>query len=207
MFYWPKLMLETERIDDRLARLSPARRVAFATACAQHALLRFLEVWWQEHFQPSNSGFIPIMLGIVEAIWKFIPRIGEVPDLADVDRQLELIGGPDYHETITWNEGELLNATLQALDCLREGGSARRAVLAAKNAYNAVSKWYCARANPGRAMSSAQAIEFEKRNPECQAEFRFQLGCLTFLEHGVEPIPSYTLIAAALRRGRGPSDV
>jgi hypothetical protein len=194
MFYWPIFMVEENRVQDRLGNLPSGRRVAFATACAQHALLRFQEVWPRARFHPSTSEFIPITLGIVEAIWAFIPQVDRSTDLSGLDRQLAPIGSPDYAEVVTWNEGELLNAVLQALDCLREGGSPRRAVLGAKNAYTAVSKWYCAKANPGKAMKAAQIIDFEKQNPECQAEFSFQLGCLSFLERGVEPIPSYTLI-------------
>jgi hypothetical protein len=74
--------------------------------------------------------------------------------------------------------------------------------LGANEAYNAVSKWYCARANPGKVMSAAQKIEFERQNPECQAEFRFQLGCLSFLERMVDGTPSYPLIVASLPPGK-----
>jgi hypothetical protein len=187
-------MLRSERVDHRLAQLPPGRAAAFATTCTQHALLRFEQVWPQTHFRPSTSSFISTMLEIVEALWDLIPQVGRLPDLSGLVGKADLIVGPDYAEEVTWNEGELLNATLQALECLREGGSPPRAALAAESAYNAVSKWYCARAYPGKAMKAAQIIDFEKQNPECQAEFRFQLGCLSFLERGVEPIPSYTLI-------------
>src|SRR5262249_32453784 len=159
--------------------------------CAQHALLRFEQVWPQTHFRPSTSSFISTMLEIVEALWDLIPQIERLPDLSGLVRKVDLIVGPDYAEEVTWNEGELLHATLQALECLRERGSSRRAALAAKSAYNAVSKWYCAKAYPGKAMKAAQIIDFEKSNPECQAEFSFQLGCLSVLERGVEPILSY----------------
>jgi hypothetical protein len=71
-------------------------------------------------------------------------------------------------------------------------------VFAAKSAYNAVSKWYCAKAYPGKAMKAAQMIEFEKRNPECQAEFAFQLSCLRFLERMADGQPSYRVITASL---------
>jgi hypothetical protein len=73
-------------------------------------------------------------------------------------------------------------------------------VLGAKNAYNAVSKWYCAKANPGKGMTKEQNIVFEKQNPECQAECRFQLGCLSFLERMTESTPSYPLIVAEVNR-------
>jgi hypothetical protein len=194
MYYWPELMLQYGRVDHRLAQLPPGRTAAFATACAQHALLRFEQVWPQTHFRPSTSSFISTMLEIVEALWDLIPQIERLPDLSGLVRKVDLIVGPDYAKEVTWNGGELLNATLQALECLREGGSPRRAALAAKSAYNAVSKWYCAKAYPGKAMKAAQITDFEKQNPECQAEFSFQLGCLSFLERGVEPILSYTLI-------------
>jgi hypothetical protein len=198
MFCWRTFMIEENRVQDRLGNLGSERRVAFATACAQHALLQFQEVWPREHFPPSTSEFIPITLGIVEAIWEFIPRVDRPPDLSGHERQLDLIVGPDYAEVVTWNEGELLNAVLQAMDCLREGGSPRRAVLGAQSAYNAVSKWHCARAHPGKAMTAAQKIEFEKQNPECQAEFHFQLGCLSFLERMGDETPNYALIVASL---------
>src|SRR5215469_10955902 len=98
MFYWPKLMLETERIDARLAKLPPARTVAFATACAQHALLRFRDVWWQEHFKPSSSEFIPVMLEIIEGIWERIAQVEARPDVSSLARQVDRIVGPDYAE-------------------------------------------------------------------------------------------------------------
>jgi hypothetical protein len=198
MFYWRPFMIEENRVQDRLENLGSGRRVAFATACAQHALLRFQEVWPRTHLRPSTPEFMPIMLEIIEGIWDLISQVDHSPDLSDLDRKLDPIGGPDYSEVMTWNEGELLDATLQARDCLREGGSPRRAVLGPHQAYNAVSKWFCAKANPGKAMTKSQKIEFEKQNPECQAEFRFQLGCLSFLERMVDGTPSYPLIAAAL---------
>jgi hypothetical protein len=188
MFYWREFMLKSEHVDQRLAQLSPARTVAFATACAQHALLRFEEVWPKTDSRPT-SNFIPTMLEIVGSIWEFIPQIRSLPDLSDLLRQVEMVIETPYS-----NEGELLNATLQALDCLREGGRPRRAALAAESAYNAVSKWYCAKANPGKAMEAAQIIEFEKHSPECQAEFAFQLGCLSFLERESDTDLTYTLI-------------
>jgi hypothetical protein len=198
MFYWPIFMLEENRVKDRLGNLASGRRVAFATVCAQHALLRFQEVWPRAHFQPSTSGFIPITLEVVEALWQFIPQVDRPPDLSGLERQFDQIVGPDYAEVVTWNEAELLNATMQVLECLREGGSPRRAVLGAKNAYNAVSKWYCAKANPGKSTTKEQTVAFEKQNPECQAELRFQLGCLSFLERLGDETPSYDLIVASL---------
>jgi hypothetical protein len=142
--------------------------------------------------------FLPIMLDIIEGIWDLISKVGHSPDLSDLDRKPDLIVGADYAEEVTWIEAELLNATLQALECLREGGSPWRAGNAAHSAYNAVSKWYCAKAYPGKAMKAAQTIEFEKQNPECQAEFAFQLGCLSVLERMAGGSPSYAVIMASL---------
>jgi hypothetical protein len=66
---------------------------------------------------------------------------------------------------------------------------------AAKNAYNAVSKSFIAKAFPGKAFPVEKIERIEGENPDCAAEFEFQLSSLKLLDGFAGKTLSYPLFA------------
>lgn len=190
MFYWPKFMLEVSGVEQRLLALNSTKRIAFAAACARHAISQFETMRSAGMLSFSQPGVLQSLLSIIDDIWMAMAWSDVGQTIADYDARLKAIAPSDYKLIMGYNEGEMLNATDQVLMCLQEGGSCRRAILAAKNAYHAVSKWHVAKQFPGRAMSAAEIISFESESPDCKQELKFQLATLTYLERVRELPPA-----------------
>jgi hypothetical protein len=189
-------MIKQQGLENRLSSLSGEKRVSFAAACSQHTITFFEELRGRDEYSPSRSDMFLTFLEVLEEIWANICGRPSASPPATLEQKLDSMIGEDFAAVVTYVEGELLDATSQTLECLKSNGSLRRALLAAKQAYNAMSKWFVAKSFPGRAMRPDQIAQFETDSPECQVELGFQLSCMSALEQMNGPAFTYDAIIA-----------
>lgn len=191
--YWDHV-LHAERVRDRLAALTAARRISFAGACVTHVLQHFLDnpgLASLEHVAMVNSAML--------AFWKSFP-----PDQQLAERQVLLlepsIPDDDAHEPDSLLPGryDLVMAAIFAHECAASRG-VKPAVDAAAHAYQAIFDLALRPSEVARAEPELDAAE--QQSDLCRGEVAFQIEYLRSLE--VLPSTVHPVFEVVRRAGSG----
>ena len=198
-YYWSHYTSEEYDLVSALAVLGPPKMLAFSVATAQHAVEDFERIRVAGEVTYSRPHVLQVFLAALDDVWRNIRECctPQQWSFANANQRLERLIVPNIAEIATYTEGELSNAVWQAVTCGQEGGTQRRALLAARNAYNAVGKWSLAKQHPGEVMSVDETIRFEKRDPRCMQELEFQRRCSSVVGEIPDDQLSYESIISA----------
>lgn len=189
--YWDHV-LRTERVRDRLAALTPPKRISFAGGCVTHVLQHFLgdpELARLEHVAVVSSAML--------AFWEPFP-----PKRQLAERQVLLlepsIPDDDAHEpdNILPGRYDLVMAAIFAHECAASG-DVKPAVDAAGHAYQAIFDLALRPNEVGRDEPELDAAE--QQSDLCRGEAAFQIDYLRSLE----VLPSKILPAFEVVRRAG----
>lgn len=179
--YWDHVV-QGERVRDRLAALTPAKRISFAGGCLTHALQPFLdspELVRLQHVAVVNS----VML----AFWKSFP-----PDRQRAERQVVVLEPsiPDDdandRDSLLPGRYDLVMAAIFVHECAASGG-VKQAVDAAGHAYQAIVDLALRPSEVARAEPEMDAAE--EQSDLCRREAAFQVDYLRSLEVLPSTIP------------------
>jgi uncharacterized protein YjaG (DUF416 family) len=173
---------ERERLKPRLQSLSPMHRIAFAAACAERTLWRYL-TWAKQEGKPSSG---QEMHDIVQELWAEIDlgSLNGIKLKKAAARCEELIPNPD-EEPVEPGADNAAFAVLYALQCAISGGQVTDALDAAEKSYR--SWWTTETLQDDQVIDDPELLRRERSSPQLRKEVDFQMAVLKRLEAAEKP--------------------
>jgi len=167
---------DRERLKQRLQSLSPMHRIAFAAACAERTLWRYL-TWAKQEGKPFGQEMHAIMHDVWAEIDQGSLNIKKLKKAAA--RCEELVPDPE-EETVTHSADNAALAVLYALQCAISGGQVTDALDAAEKSYR--SWWNTETLQDDEVIDDRELLQREWNSPQLKKEVDFQVAVLKRLE-------------------------
>lgn len=177
----------TDRFRDRLVRLQPRQRMAFAVACAERVLWRLIE-WANEYDETAT----PRIEDAIRMLWDVIEERRDASGLGTYAATIEsLVPDPDEQE-VTLGADDAALALLYAINCAIKAGDTSEALDAAERSYAA---WLHEETLGDRVATDDVLDSRERTSSVLQREIAYQRDLLARVEN--EPRPSRKLVQQA----------